>query len=150
MSVSDWLSLAFVCILGAASPGRASQSSCPPPRPRAGWRAGSGIGHGLAFSYAFVAATSLFLIITHHATLFVTLQLAGAVLLVWLWRLFLARFAQKTSATRRKRHDRQFSSGFAIATFNPKIAAFFASLFSQFFAEGQRSACISAWPHSQG
>ena len=49
-------------------------------------------------------------------------------------------FVQKdnpTIATDQNDITSNFLSGFAIAAFNPKIAAFFASLFSQFFAEGQ-------------
>jgi threonine/homoserine/homoserine lactone efflux protein len=143
MSVSDWLSLTFVCILGAASPGPslAVILSATQTGGRAGGLAAA-FGHGLGiFLYAFVAATSLFFIITHHATLFFALQLAGAGLLVWLGgRLLLTSFRPKDEpamATAQSGMTGNFLSGFAIAAFNPKIAAFFASLFSQFFAEGQ-------------
>jgi threonine/homoserine/homoserine lactone efflux protein len=143
MSVSDWLSLTLVCILGAASPGPslAVILSAVQTGGRAGGLAAA-IGHGLGiFLYAFVAATSLSFIIAHHATLFFTLQLAGAVLLIWLGgRLLLASFRPKDEpapASAQSGMSGSFLSGFAIAAFNPKIAAFFASLFSQFFAEGQ-------------
>ena len=73
--------------------------------------------------------------------LFFVLQLAGASLLIWLGgRLLKASFRPKdepTIATDQNGMTSNFLSGFAIAAFNPKIAAFFASLFSQFFAEGQ-------------
>ena len=143
MSVSDWLSLTLVCILGAASPGPslAVILSVVQTGGRAGGLAAA-IGHGLGiFLYAFAAASSLSLIITHHATLFFTLQLAGAVLLIWLGgRLLLASFRPKDEpapASAQSGMSGSFLSGFAIAAFNPKIAAFFASLFSQFFAERQ-------------
>lgn len=143
MSVSDWLSLTLVCILGAASPGPslAVILSVVQTGGRAGGLAAA-IGHGLGiFLYAFAAATSLSFIITHHATLFFTLQLAGAVLLIWLGgRLLLVSFRTKyepAPAPAQSGMSGSFLSGFGIAAFNPKIAAFFASLFSQFFAEGQ-------------
>ena len=143
MNVSDWLSLTLVCILGAASPGPSFAVILS--ATRTGGRAGglmAAFGHGLGvFLYAFVAATSLSLIITNHAKLFFTLQLAGASLLIWLGgRLLQASFRPKeepTIATDQNGMTSNFLSGFAIAAFNPKIAAFFASLFSQFFAEGQ-------------
>ncbi len=143
MNVSDWLSLTLVCILGAASPGPSLAVILS--ATRTGGRAGglaAALGHGLGvFLYAFVAATSLSFIITHHATLFFALQLAGASLLIWLGgRLLQASFRPKdnpTIATDQNDITSNFLSGFAIAAFNPKIAAFFASLFSQFFAEGQ-------------
>ena len=141
MSVSDWLSLTLVCILGAASPGPslAVILSAVQTGGRAGGLAAA-IGHGLGiFLYAFAAATSLSFIITHHATLFFTLQLAGAVLLIWLGgRLLLVSFRPKDEpASAQSAMSGSFLSGFGIAALNPKIAAFFASLFSQFFAEGQ-------------
>ena len=143
MSVSDWLSLTFVCILGAASPGPslAVILSATQTGGRAGGLAAA-IGHGLGvFVYAFVAATSLSYLITHHATLFSALQIAGACLLIWLGvRLLLASLAPTPApevAAASSGMTGRFLSGFAIAALNPKIAAFFASLFSQFFAEGQ-------------
>ncbi len=143
MNVSDWLYLTLVCILGAVSPGPSFAVILS--ATRTGGRAGglaAAFGHGLGiFLYAFVAATSLSFIITHHPALFFALQLAGASLLIWLGgRLLKASFRPKdepTIATDQNSMSSNFLSGFAIAAFNPKIAAFFASLFSQFFAEGQ-------------
>ena len=143
MGVSDWLSLTLVCILGAASPGPslAVILSATQTGGRAGGLAAA-IGHGLGvFLYAFVAATSLSYVITNHGTLFSALQIAGACLLIWLGvRLLLASLTPKTApemAVASSSMKGSFLSGFAIAAFNPKIAAFFASLFTQFFAEGQ-------------
>lgn len=143
MSVSDWLSLTLICILGAASPGPslAVILSATQTNGRAGGLVAA-TGHGLGvFVYALVAATSLSYVITHHAKVFSALQIAGACLLIWLGlRLFLnsltATTVPKITITSRKLTG-SFLTGFAIAAFNPKIAAFFASLFSQFFAGGQ-------------
>ena len=143
MSASDWLSLASICILGAASPGPSLAVVLAVSRlhGRKGGYAAA-IGHGLGvFFYALIAAASLSYILKHHASLFQAVQITGALVLVWIggWLLM---------ATRRRAQDQplaaqslalsqSFSHGFAIALFNPKIAAFFASLFSQYLAEGQ-------------
>ncbi len=143
MSVTDWLSLIVVCILGAASPGPSLAVILS--ATQTGGRAGgvaAAIGHGLGvFAYAFVAATSLSYVITHYAAVFYALQFFGACLLIWLGgRLFLLSLSPKCPSEMTAACNNittTFISGFAIAAFNPKIAAFFASLFSQFFAEGQ-------------
>ena len=143
MSISDWLSLTLVCIFGAVSPGPslAVILSATQTDGRAGGLIAA-IGHGLGvFVYALVAATSLSYIITHYAMLFSALQIAGSCLLIWLGvRLFLTSLKPLTTpevVDASNGMTGSFINGFAIAAFNPKIAAFFASLFSQFFAEGQ-------------
>ena len=143
MSASDWLSLALICILGAASPGPSLAVVLAVSRLH-GRKGGyvAAIGHGLGvFFYALIAAASLSYILKQHASFFQAVQIAGALMLVWIgWRLL--------TATRRRAQDQplpapslslshSFSHGFAIALFNPKIAAFFASLFSLYLAEGQ-------------
>ena len=143
MSASDWLSLALICILGAASPGPSLAVVLAVSRLH-GRKGGyvAAIGHGLGvFFYALIAAASLSYILKQHASFFQAVQIAGALMLVWIGGRLL-------TATRRRAQDQplpapslalshSFSHGFAIALFNPKIAAFFASLFSQYLAEGQ-------------
>jgi len=143
MSASDWLSLALICILGAASPGPSLAVVLAVSRlhGRKGGYAAA-VGHGLGvFFYALIAAASLSYILKQHASLFQAVQITGALMLVWIGGRLLM-------ATRRRAQDQplaapslelsqSFSHGFAIALFNPKIAAFFASLFSQYLAEGQ-------------
>ena len=143
MSASDWLSLALICILGATSPGPSLAVVLAVSRlhGRKGGYAAA-IGHGLGvFFYALIAAASLSYILKQHASLFQAVQIAGALMLVWIGGRLLM-------ATRRRAQDQppeapclslsqSFRYGFAIAVFNPKIAAFFASLFSQYLAEGQ-------------
>ena len=143
MSVSDWLSLALICILGATSPGPSLAVVLAVSRlhgRRGGYAAA--IGHGIGvFFYALIAAASLSYILKQHASLFQAVQIAGALMLVWIGGRLLM-------STRRRGQDQppaapslalsqSFHHGFAIAVFNPKIAAFFASLFSQYLAEGQ-------------
>jgi threonine/homoserine/homoserine lactone efflux protein len=143
MSLSDWFSLALICILGATSPGPSLAVIIASTRTN-GRRGGlyASLGHGLGiFIYALVAATSLSYIITNHKPAFDLLQLAGAFLLLWLGgRLFLAGMRARPTDTGEvapPRPGSSFTSGFAIAILNPKIAAFFAVLFSQFVASGQ-------------
>ena len=145
MSLFDWLSLALICMLGATSPGPSLAVVLAVSRlhGRTGGYA-TAIGHGLGvFFYALIAAFSLSYILKQHNILFQALQIAGALMLIWIgmWLLM---------ATRRQAQDeptavptfallQSFRRGFAIAVFNPKIVAFFASLFSQYLAEGQSS-----------
>jgi len=143
MSVSDWLSLALICILGATSPGPSLAVVLAVSRlhgRRGGYAAA--IGHGLGvFFYALIAAASLSYILKQHASLFQAVQIAGALMLVWIGgRLLMStrrRAQDQSPAAPSLALSQSFRHGFAIAVFNPKIAAFFASLFSQYLAEGQ-------------
>ena len=143
MNASDWLSLALICILGAASPGPSFAVVLAVSRLH-GRKSGyvAAIGHGLGvFFYALIAAASLSYILKQHASLFQAVQIAGALMLVWIGgRLLMAtrrRAQEEPLAAPSLALSHSFSQGFAIALFNPKIAAFFASLFSQYLAEGQ-------------
>ena len=109
---------------------------------RGGYAAAAGHGLGI-FLYASLAAASLSYILRQHGHLFQIAQIAGALILVGMGGRLL-------TATRRRVEDQPteapqlvlshcFFQGFAIAVFNPKIAAFFASLFSQYLGEGQSS-----------
>jgi len=145
MTISDWLSLTLVCILGATSPGPSLAVILA--ITRSGGR-GSGlaasIGHGLGiFVYALAAATSLSYVLDKHLGLFNILQFAGALLLVWIGGKLLFAALRRNAATpvagepAPPKLGGSFANGFGIAILNPKIAAFFASLFSQFLAAGQ-------------
>ena len=143
MSLFDWLSLALICILGAASPGPSLAVVLAVSRLH-GRKGGcvAAIGHGLGvFFYALIAAASLSYILKQHASLFQAVQIAGALMLVWIGgRLLMAtrcRAQGQPPATLSTALSQSFRHGVAIAVFNPKIAAFFASLFSQYLAEGQ-------------
>ena len=146
MSAFDWFSLALICILGAASPGPSLAVVLAVSRlhGRKGGHAAA-IGHGLGvFFYALIAATSLSYILKQHAGLFQALQIAGALMLAWIGvRLLMSprrRAADQTPAAPSFALSKSFRHGFTIAVFNPKIAAFFVSLFSQYLGEGQSNA----------
>ena len=144
MSVSDWASLALICLLGASSPGPSLIVILRNTR-LYGRNAGlsASIGHELGvFIYALLAATTLGLILSHYQLLFTLIQSAGALLLIWIGvRLLKATFGQKTpteaDAPPKAGLTHSFRDGLAIALFNPKIATFFASLFSQFITPEQ-------------
>ena len=143
MNVSDWLSLALICFLGATSPGPslAVVLAISGLRGREGGYAAA-IDHGLGvFFYAAIAAASLSYILKQHASIFQALQIAGALMLVWIGgRLIIAvrrAAGDQPPAVPRLTLSKSFNQGLAIAVFNPKIAAFFASLFSQYLAEDQ-------------
>lgn len=144
MSLADWTSLALICLLGASSPGPSLIVILSNTR-RYGRNAGlsASIGHGLGvFIYAVLAATTLGLIISHYQMLFRLIQIAGALLLIWIGiRLLVATLAKKPADTVPEEGlsglSQSFRDGLAIALFNPKIATFFASLFSQFITSEQ-------------
>ena len=144
MSLADWASLALICLLGASSPGPSLIVILSNTRLH-GRNAGlsASIGHGLGvFIYAVLAATTLGLILSHYLMLFKFIQAAGALLLIWIGiRLLMATLAKKPADAAPEAPlsglSHSFRDGLAIALFNPKIATFFASLFSQFISPEQ-------------
>ena len=98
MSLADWASLALICLLGASSPGPSLIVILSNTR-HYGRNAGlsASVGHGLGvFIYAVLAATTLGLILSHYQMLFRLIQIAGALLLIWIGiRLLVAALAKK-------------------------------------------------------
>ena len=137
MSFEDWLQVAIVCLLGAMSPGPSLLLVI-----RTTTAAGRfqgvmvGVGHGLGVGlYALIAATGLALILAAAPSFYSTVSWLGAGFLAWLgfqlWKASLSKKIDKNdNATVRRANG--FVQGFAIAFLNPKIAAFFLALFSQF------------------
>jgi len=148
MPLTDWISLALVCILGALSPGPSLAVIYAVTRMN-GRASGltAAFGHGLGILlYAFAAATSLSYLINNHADLFFILQLIGALMLLWLgYKLLKSSFSTLQPAETPDSKSGKvskgllggFTTGFIIAAFNPKTAAFFVSLFSQFLNQEQ-------------
>ena len=148
MPITDWISLALVCMLGAFSPGPSLAVIFAITRMN-GRASGlmAAIGHGLGILlYAFAAATSLSYLITNHADLFFILQMIGALMLLWLGYKLLKSSFSKSEVPQEQSEDPKaaskgllggFTSGFIIAAFNPKTGAFFVSLFSQFLNANQ-------------
>ena len=137
MTWSAWLPLALVCALGAMSPGPSLAVVA-----RHALRGGVGDGivcamaHGVGILlWALLMANGLGVLMTELPTWFYAVQLAGAGFLLYLGiRVLLSQssvvipdealpVSSKTGAG---------IEGFVIALSNPKIALFFAALFSQF------------------
>jgi len=143
MALADWLSLISICLLGALSPGPSLMVilAC---TAESGRKAGvlASIGHGLGvFGYALAAASGLSYLLNNFQTVFLGLQFLGAGLLFWRGARLLAatfRSAEQTQQeTPQPALSNAFRDGFLIAVFNPKIATFFISLFSQYLDSGQ-------------
>ena len=143
MLFQDWLSLAAICILGAFSPGPSLMvilSITASNGRKAGFL--SSFGHGLGvFIYALLSATGLSIILNTYSQLLILVQFLGALFLLYIGirtirSLFLTT-ADSSKVLSKNMMSNRFIDGFLIAIFNPKIAAFFLSLFSQFLIVGQ-------------
>jgi threonine/homoserine/homoserine lactone efflux protein len=145
MDTAGWLSLALICIAGAVTPGPSLLVILNIGR-LSGQRAGyaAAVGHGVGvFCYAVAAATGLAVVARQFPIGFMAVQALGAVFLTFLAvRLILGEAASAEGATRHRDTSlaRSFLGGFLIAVLNPKIALFFASLFSGFISSGQTHA----------
>lgn len=140
MDASTWLSLAGICLLGAASPGP-SLGVVLASTVGGGRQAGvaTGVGHGVGVGlYATLAAAGLAVVVTTVPALFLGLQAAGAAFLLWLGGQSLrpprpgARAHDNGGAEPTRYGARAFRQGFLVSFLNPKIAVFFLALFSQF------------------
>ena len=143
MVIYDWLSLTVICFLGAMSPGPSLMVIL---TYTSSYGRGAGvsasIGHGLGvFVYAIFAATGLSFILNEYTKIFQFAQIFGALFLCWIGVKILFSKARVTSLYHRDVSTQivtsTFRNGFLIAILNPKIAAFFLSLFSQFLVPGQ-------------
>ena len=140
MDASTWLSLAGICFLGAASPGP-SLGVVLTNTVSGGRYAGvaTGVGHGIGVGiYASLAAAGVAVVITTAPALFIGLQAAGALFLLWLGAQMLRPVQPGDDSTPdrperlRQTMSQSFRQGFLVSFLNPKIAVFFLALFSQF------------------
>ena len=136
MTLFTWLSLALVCLLGAMSPGpslaivvRHSVTS--------GLRAGAicAFAHGFGiFLWAALMVSGLGALLLAQPTWFDGLRALGAVFLLYLGGR--ALLAQRGAPTNPREANsgggKAAREGLVIALSNPKVAVFFAALFSQF------------------
>lgn len=137
MSESQWLSLALVCLLGAMSPGPSlvvvvRQSIT------GGSRAGitCAVAHGVGiFLWAALMVSGLGALVVASPDIFLAFRFAGAVFLIYLGIQSLratSAGSEEVTAPFDGNHGSPAREGFLIALTNPKIAVFFAALFSQF------------------
>ena len=136
MSVSQWWPLALVCLLGAMSPGpslaivvRHSVTS--------GTRAGviCALSHGAGiFLWAALMVSGLGVLLLAQPSWFNGLRILGAGFLVYLGccALMAPRAAPANIAEASSGGGKAAREGLVMALSNPKVAVFFAALFSQF------------------
>ena len=139
MSLIEWLPLATVCLLGAMSPGPSlavvlSQTL------RGGQKSGyaTAVSHGVGVGlYGLITVAGMAALVTGFPLLFSSLQLAGAVYLI-----YLGIQSLRVKSGYLESHDSESASGrsnalldgFLVAFLNPKLAVFMLALFSQFLS----------------
>ena len=143
MNFHDWGALIAICTVGAISPGPSllviiSISA------KFGRKAGvlSAVGHGTAvFIYAITTALGISLLSGAANYIFFYVKLAGAFFLFWIGlSMFMSGYKARRETETSKVPQKlgfAFRDGFLIGILNPKIAAFFATLFSQFVVPTQ-------------
>jgi threonine/homoserine/homoserine lactone efflux protein len=143
MDLGHWVSLFSICLLGAMSPGPSlavvMKSTIGGGRP-AGYAAALAHGAGVGL-YGLMTVAGLAVIITRSPTLFLVLQVLGALYLI-----YLGQRSLRSHGADRLPNDGTFPQGspaldgFLVAFLNPKLAVFMLALFSQFLRDD-----FSAW-----
>lgn len=137
MNGSAWFPLALVCLLGAMSPGP-SLAVVARQALRGGARDGivCAVAHGMGILlWALLMANGLGVLLIEQPDWFAAVQLVGAGFLLYLGiRVLLSQSSAVVSAEAVSDSSTRGAGleGFVIALSNPKIALFFAALFSQF------------------
>ena len=140
MALADWYILALVCLAGAASPGP-SWILLINSVVKHGHKAGIafGIAHGLGiFVYAALVVSGLIILLSIAPWFSIALELKGLLFLLWLSFSMIKNSFQKASIDAANADIvsapllESFRNGFLIVFLNPKIAAFFLAIFSQF------------------
>ncbi len=137
MTLTEWLSLVLICIMGAMSPGP-SLAVVLKHSLHGGMKNGmlAALSHGIGVGfYACASLLGLGALMTHLPTLYQVLVYGGAAYLAYLGiRILLARSSSQTLNVEKAKPSPRaaLQDGFAIAFLNPKLAIFFLALFSQF------------------
>lgn len=134
MTISIWLTVVSICLLGAMSPGP-SLAVVLQQTLRGGRRTGlvAAVTHALGIGlYAMLCISGIAVMITHSPVLFTTLQWAGAAYLIWLGIKGLrARAGPDAPLVNSPTTGSAARDGFLVVFLNPKVAVFFIALFSQ-------------------
>lgn len=138
MTLAEWLGVVGVCALAAMAPG-ASLVVVLRWSSRSGWRAGllTAWAHAAGIAvYAGAAVTGLATWLMQYPTTERAVNLLGAGVLAWLGITAMrgARAAGRGTAPEWPSAVSAVRDGFLTALINPKVAAFFLALFSQFVA----------------
>ena len=140
MDFSDWLQIAFICLLGAAAPGLSFGLVVTNTISRGRvYGVATGIGHGIGiWCWAFLSAIGIVKILADHPLILQICQLFGACVLVYIGLRTIAQGnVLSIRDTTYSEVDKSYivrgaSEGFLLAIFNPKIALFFLAIFSHF------------------
>ena len=137
MTLTEWLSLVLICVMGAMSPGP-SLAVVLKHSLHGGMKNGmlAALSHGIGVGfYACASLLGLGALMTQLPMLYQVLVYGGAAYLAYLGiRILLAKPSSQTlNVEQTKPSPRSaLQDGFAIAFLNPKLAVFFLALFSQF------------------
>ncbi|NIY84905.1 LysE family translocator [Vibrio hepatarius] len=141
MTLTIWLSLFTICLLGAMSPGPSlamvAKHSLAGGRSNGlatAWAHALGIG-----IYAFITLIGLAVVLQQSPLVFKAISYAGAAYLAYLGYNALRSkggVAAKLEAGEQSSVWQSAKEGFLISLLSPKIALFFTALFSQFIAVG--------------
>ena len=137
MDTYSLIILAFVCASGAISPGP-SLAIVIKNTIEGGRTQGilTGVGHGLGLTvYAFIAVMGLSSIIVGNQSVFVFIQILGALWLAYVGYLMIKSTSSTSPNRAGKSNSKGFLEGFMISFLNPKILVFFAAIFSQFITK---------------
>jgi threonine/homoserine/homoserine lactone efflux protein len=97
----------------------------------------TGVGHGIGLGiYAFIAVMGLSSVLFSNECIFNTLQLTGALVLMWIAYNMITHRSVESSEAYESSGGRGFIEGFMIAFLNPKILVFLVAVFSQFINPG--------------
>lgn len=140
MTLTEWMILALACLAGASSPGP-SLALLLQTIMKDGRRAGVvfGLAHGLGiFFYAVLVVSGVSVALSFVPLLIDFVEICGLFFLMWLaFLMFKSSFGTEKFD---KQEDIKYSksniwharSGFLVVFLNPKVAAFFLAIFTQF------------------
>ena len=134
MDITSWISIAAICLTGAASPGP-SLAVVVKNTVSGGRGQGmlTGLGHGLGVGiYAFGAVVGVSALVLIRPWLSRGIEIGGGLYLIWMGIGALRRAGQGGLDAHAASTRTGFSEGFAIAFLNPKIAVFFLALLGSF------------------
>ncbi len=135
MTLFEWLALAGLCFMGAASPGP-SLAVMIEQTLKGGRQQGAiaAVAHGVGVGvYALLAALGLAVIVSQTPWLFDGLRWLGAGFLVFLaYKSFTAPISLSSDGEREVSARQGAVTGFLTAFLNPKLAIFFLAVYTQF------------------
>jgi threonine/homoserine/homoserine lactone efflux protein len=143
MTFTEWMILALVCLAGASSPGP-SLALLLRTVIMHGRKAGMvfGLAHGLGiFFYAFLVAFGLSITLSFAPMFIFFVEIGGLLFLIWLALIMLKSsfMIEKLDNVPINKNANSLiwhaQSGFLIVFLNPKVAAFFLAIFTQFLGD---------------